>query len=161
MMRRDSVITIWLFLDPLHVTLVWLASAFVIAWAIMTPRELAEATATAYLGVTALAMAECIVCLRDRRLRVLLDHVPLVAAPTSPTPAGLELDTGPGAFTLLWHLWPPLLRVAAAGLWIDTWAATGALWAIVLVGIVGVLLALVYWSPWVVRIQSRRRPGDR
>ena len=32
---------------------------------------------------------------------------------------------------------------------------------LVLVGIVGVLLALVYWSPWVVRIQSRRRPGDR
>jgi hypothetical protein len=28
---------------------------------------------------------------------------------------------------------------------------------LVLVGIVGVLLALVYWSPWVVRIQARHR----
>ena len=32
---------------------------------------------------------------------------------------------------------------------------------LLLVGIAGVVLSLVYWSPWVVRIHPRRRPGDR
>lgn len=32
---------------------------------------------------------------------------------------------------------------------------------LILVGIAGVVLSLVYWSPWVVRIHPRHRRGDR
>ena len=93
---------------------------------------------------------------RDRRLRVMLDHVPIMApaSQTAQGPAdgsvilahrqapGLELDTG-HAFNAALSAWPTILHVVASIMWVDYWAVTVAPWYVVLIGVAACLHALV------------------
>jgi len=125
---REWVVTAWLWAVPAWPWVGTAGAVVMLAWAAVLQMR----ADTALVGLLFLALGQALVAWRDRRLRVIIEHVPLVASPSSPTPAGLHLDTGP-AFALVWSALPAVLHLSTLILWIESWASTGAPWAVVLV----------------------------